>query len=61
MGGGGLVLAAGLLSTQTEPDAGTEPTSGPLGTPASFPFLKLRSRDYTNFLMVLVKTYKYTI
>ena len=41
MGGGGLVLAAGLLSTQTEPDAGTEPTSGPLGTPASFPFLKL--------------------
>ena len=41
MGGGGLVPAAGPLSTQTEPDAGTAPTSGPLGTLASFPFLKL--------------------
>ena len=40
-GGGGLVLAAGLLSTQTEPDAGAEPICGALGTPASFTFPKL--------------------
>lgn len=40
-GGGGLVLAADPLSTQTEPDAGTEPTCGALGTPVSFTFPKL--------------------
>jgi len=37
MGGGGLVPAAGPLSTQTEPDVGTEATSGLLAPQQAFP------------------------